>query len=143
MSRQRHQNTIRSLIWLASALIAAAVMAIALTVWGFRSDAIDEAINDSNSVATILAEQTARSVQAIDSTLSEMLARVVSAGTGSGDFYRPLRGRDTHEFLQERLAQLPQAVVMTFADRDGHLIASSRYWSVETVNISDGTSSDI
>jgi diguanylate cyclase (GGDEF)-like protein/PAS domain S-box-containing protein len=138
MSRQRHQNTIRSLIWLASALIAAAVMAIALTVWGFRSDAIDEAINDSNSVATILAEQTARSVQAIDSTLSEMLARVASAGTGSGeDFYRPLRGRDTHEFLQERLAQLPQAVVMTFADRDGHLIASSRYWSVETVNISD------
>jgi diguanylate cyclase (GGDEF)-like protein/PAS domain S-box-containing protein len=142
MSRQRHQVTIRSLIWLASALIAAAVMAIALTVWGFRSDAIDEAINDSDNIAKILAEQTARSVLAIDQTLTEMQARALSAGTLSGPgrlehFYRPLRSRETHEFLQERLAQLPQAVVMTFADRDGRLIASSRYWPVETVDISD------
>src|SRR5262249_43782252 len=97
---------------------------------------------DSNSVATILAEQTARSVQAIDLTLTEMQARALSAARasdtgGGGDFYRPVRSRGIHEFLKQRLSQLPQGGGMTLADRDGHLIASSRYWPVETVNVSD------
>ena len=64
MSRERRQGTIRGLIWIASGLIAVAVLAIGLTVWGFRSDAIDEATNDVNNIAIILAEQTARSVEA-------------------------------------------------------------------------------
>jgi diguanylate cyclase (GGDEF)-like protein/PAS domain S-box-containing protein len=142
MSRQRRQGAIRSLIWLASGLIAAAVLAIALTVWGFRADAIEEAINDSDNIATILAEQTGRSVQAIDLALSEVQARAVSVGVMSGsgrgeDFYRAIHSREIHELLKEKLAQLPQAIVMTVADRDGRLIASSRYWPAEQIDISD------
>jgi hypothetical protein len=57
MPRRRRQGTIRNLILIASGLIGGAVVAIGLTVWGFRADAMDDAVNDANNIATLLAEQ--------------------------------------------------------------------------------------
>jgi hypothetical protein len=102
MSGERHRGTIHCLIWVASGLIAAAVTAIGLTVLGFRSDAVDQAANDAGNIATILAEQTARSVQAIDLTLTELQAHAASRGAaGSEVLYRALRSRETHELLKD------------------------------------------
>jgi diguanylate cyclase (GGDEF)-like protein/PAS domain S-box-containing protein len=138
MSRQRRRGTIHALIWVASALIAAAVAAIGLTVLGFRSDAVDEAANDASNIATILAEQTARAVQSIDLTLTELQERVAPPGaTSSEDFYRPPRSRETHELLKERAARLPHVAVVTLADNNGRLVSSSRGWPTEKVDVSD------
>jgi diguanylate cyclase (GGDEF)-like protein/PAS domain S-box-containing protein len=137
MSRERRQGTIRGLIWIASGLIAVAVLAIGLTVWGFHSDAIDEATNDVNNIAIIMAEQTARSVEAIDRTLSELQHMAALAGGSVEERRRTLATRQTHELLKERVAQLPQAAVITLADEQGRLIASSRGWPTETLDISD------
>jgi len=116
MSRERRQGTIRGLIWIASGLFAVAVLAIGLTVWGFRADAIDEATNDVNNIAIILAEQTARSVQAVDQTLSELQHIAALAGGNANEIRRALATRQTHELLKARAAQLPQAAVITLAD---------------------------
>jgi PAS fold/Histidine kinase sensor domain len=138
MSVQRHRGTIHGLIWVASGLIAAAVTAIGLTVLGFRSDAVDQAANDAGNIATILAEQTARSVQAIDLTLTELQAHAAPHGAaGSEALYGALRSRETHELLKDRVARLPQAVVVTIADNNGHLVSSSRGWPNEQLDISD------
>ena len=137
MSRERRQGTIRGLIWIASGLFAVAVLAIGLTVWGFRADAIDEARNDVNNIAIILAEQTARSVQAVDQTLSELQQIAALAGGSAGELRRTLATLQTHELLKARAAQLPQAAVITLADDQGHLMASSRGWPTETLDISD------
>jgi diguanylate cyclase (GGDEF)-like protein/PAS domain S-box-containing protein len=137
MSSERRQGTIRGLIWIASGLIALAVLAIGLTVWGFRSDAIDEATNDVNNIAIILAEQTARSVLAIDQTLSELQHVAALAGGSADERQRTLATPQTHALLKERVAQLPQAAVITLADDQGHLIASSRGWPTEQLDISD------
>jgi diguanylate cyclase (GGDEF)-like protein/PAS domain S-box-containing protein len=137
MSRERRQGTIRGLIWIASGLIAVAVLAIGLTVWGFHSDVVDEATNDVNNIAIILAEQTARSVEAIDRTLRELQHMAALAGGSAEERRRRLATRQTHELLKERVAQLPQAAVITFADNEGYLIASSRGWPTETLDISD------
>jgi diguanylate cyclase (GGDEF)-like protein/PAS domain S-box-containing protein len=137
-SPPRHRGTIRSLIWLAAALIGAAVVAIGLTVSGFRSDAIDEAVNDVNNIATILAEQTARSAGAIDLALTEVQEHVPPHGTISEDeFDREVRTRQIHELLRRHVASLPQVTVMTVADATGRLVSSSRGWPNEQVDISD------
>ena len=134
----RRQGTIRNLILVASGLIGGAVVAIGLTVWGFRSDTMHEAINDANNIATLLAEQTARSVQSIDLALADVRDRIASfAADGEEELHRQLASRETHELLKEHAAQLPHAAVMTFIGRDGRVAASSRSWPAETINASD------
>jgi hypothetical protein len=125
MLNDRRRFSVRSLIWIASGLIGAAVAAIGLTVWGFRSDAVHNAVNDVDNLATVLAEQTARSIQAIDLTLTELQQRfVIPSAAGGEDPYRQPRSRETHDLLSERASRLPQAAVITLADNTGHIIAS-------------------
>lgn len=51
-----------SLICMAAGLIGLAVFAISLTIWSLRSDALNDAATNTSNIATILAEQTSRSV---------------------------------------------------------------------------------
>ena len=134
----RRQGTIRNLILVASGLIGGAVVAIGLTVWGFRSDTMHEAINDADNIATLLAEQTARSVESIDVALADVRDRIASfAAFGEDELHRKLATRETHELLKEHAARLPHAAVMTFIGRDGRVAASSHSWPPETINASD------
>ena len=66
----------RGLLLMALGLIGVALVAIALTIVALRNDAIDDAVNDTNNLATVLAEQTARAVQAIDIATSEIAERI-------------------------------------------------------------------
>ena len=138
MSKRNGHASIRGLICVAVGFIGAAVVAIGLTVWGLRSDAMDEAANDAGNIATVLAEQTARSVQSIDLVLTELQERVAALGaTPSNDFYRTLRSLDVHGILKERAARLPQAAVVTLSDSNGQIVSSSRRWPAPEVNLSD------
>src|SRR6266852_847911 len=138
MSKREHHATIRGLICVAVGLIGAAVVAIGLTVWGLRSDAIDEAANDTGNIATILAEQTARSVESIQLVLVELQERIAAFGTTpSEEFHRALSNQDTHEILKARAARLPQATVVALADHNGQIVSSSRRWPAPNVNLAD------
>ena len=78
MSDQVNSRSLRNLVCVAIMVVAAAVLAIGLTVWGLRDDGIAAATRDVGNIATILAEQTARSVGAIDQTLIDLEARIVA-----------------------------------------------------------------
>jgi diguanylate cyclase (GGDEF)-like protein len=138
MLNRSRQVTFRSLICVAVGLIGLAVLAIGLTIWGLRVDATEEAANDTGNIATVLAEQTARSVQSIDLVLIELQERIATLGAATSDeLHRKLNSPDTHHILKERLARLPQADVIALVDHNGQLVSSSRRWPPPDVNLSD------
>jgi len=130
--------TIRTIIRCSFICTALAVVLIGFTVWTFRSDAIRDASNDAGNIATVLAEQTSRSLQAVDLVLTEILDRLKLAGIASPDDFRlRLKDKDTFGFLRDRLTGLPEAVAITLADDRGDIINVSRAWPTPKVNISD------
>src|SRR5215813_7263158 len=80
MSRVRPRVVFHSLIWVVVGLIALAVMAIGVTAWGLRSDQIAGGIRETDRIAAILADQTNRSVAAIDAALRDVQVQVASLG---------------------------------------------------------------
>src|SRR3954451_13564303 len=108
MSRVRRRVVFHSLIWVVVGLIALAVVAIGVTAWSLRSDQIDAGIRETDRIATLLADQTQRSVAAIDAALEDVKARVDSLGVDTpADFSRAVYTKDVFDFLATRLRQLP------------------------------------
>ena len=84
-------------------------MAIGLTIWGLRSDAIQEANNDTGNIAAVLSEQLARSIQSGDIVLSDVRERVEQQNASAQvDFDQRIRSQDFYRFLRERLDRLSQ-----------------------------------
>ena len=67
--------TYRSLICIAVGLIGLAVIAIGFVINSLRTDAIADAKAETGNIAAVLAEQTSRSVQAIDLVMIELQER--------------------------------------------------------------------
>ncbi len=128
----------RGLLLVALGLIAVALVAIALTIVALRNDTIQDAVNDTNNLATMLAEQTARAVQAIDNAMSEIAERT---GTRSDlpdeDHQALIRSKATHDYLLERLARLPQTEIIAIIDKNGDFANASRGWPTASANFSD------
>jgi diguanylate cyclase (GGDEF)-like protein/PAS domain S-box-containing protein len=127
----------RGLLLVALGLIGAAVVAIAITLVALRNDAIQEAVNDTNNLATVLAEQTERAVQAIDIATSEIAERVGQQGALADNYENFIRGRALHDYLVERLSRLPQTEVVILMDRNGRFVNASRGWPVTPADFSD------
>jgi diguanylate cyclase (GGDEF)-like protein/PAS domain S-box-containing protein len=138
MSRVRRRIVFHSLIWVVVGLIALAVVAIGATAWGLRSDQIDAGIRETDRMATLLADQTHRSVAAIDTALEDVKARVDSLGVDTpADFSRAVYTKDVFDFLAARLRQLPLATVITLQASDGQLTNSTRQWPRLDANFAD------
>ena len=72
MTNRERDLTFRSLICVAAGVLGLAVVAIAFTIWALRSDAAEDAARELGNTATILAEQTSRTVQSIDLVLKHL-----------------------------------------------------------------------
>ena len=72
MSRERNTKTFRTLVGLATGIIVVGIIATAVTIWAWRRDTTAAAIRDIGNTATVLAEQTSRSVQSMDLVLSDL-----------------------------------------------------------------------
>jgi diguanylate cyclase (GGDEF)-like protein len=138
MSRVRRRVVFHSLIWVVVGLIALAVMAVGVTAWGLRSDQIEAGIRETDRIATLLADQTNRSIAAIDAALEDVKARVDPREVDTpADFERAVYTRDTFDFLTARLHQLPLATVITLQGADGQLLNSTRQWPRLAANFAD------
>ena len=80
MSLRADRSRFRFLVAIAAGLLGAAVLAIGLTVWWLRADAISDATSDTGNLATVLAEQTNLAVQSIDLVLNEVQERLENLG---------------------------------------------------------------
>ncbi len=133
-----HRISFRGLISIALGLIGLAVLAIGATIMALREDALRDATNDAANIATILAEQTERSVQAIDIVTSDIADRLGNLGgeLAPDAFLDLLRSRSTHALLIERLGHLPQTDFMAIIDRDGQIANTSRLWPTPRGDVS-------
>src|SRR5450759_4071133 len=124
-----HQIQFRALMWVAAGLLGTAVLSIGLTNWWLRVDAIREGMRNADNLAIVLAEQTNRSVQAIDLMLGDVQERVKRVGANTPEtFRRLLQGEDTHNLLTDRLSHLSQATFIGLVDNDGQIISSTSQW---------------
>ena len=130
--------TFRGLICVALGLIGLAVVALGVTIWTLRDDSLREARNDTANIATVLAEQTDRSVQAIDLVATEISDRFESYGSLEPDAYRRLlQSEASYDFLVERLSRLTQADAIALMDKEGRLANTARIWPAPKTDVSD------
>jgi PAS domain S-box-containing protein len=118
--------------------VAIALIAAGLVVWDLRVERIADEMKDTKNLAVVLAEQTARSFQAVDLVLQEIQAMALAKGIANPDEFGDRLGtHEVHEFLTDRLKSLPQADAIALADATGKLTNFSRPWPIPAMNISD------
>ena len=138
MPKTSHRQTFRRLICVAVGLIGFSVLAIGLTIWGLRADAIRDADTDTGNIAVVLSEQMARSVQSIDIVLSDIREKLRAQSAASEDgFTRWIASEDANVFLRQRLARVSQADFIAFVDQTGQLINTSRMWPTPPTALAD------
>ncbi len=130
--------SIRGLIGVMIGLIGLAVLALGATIWSLRQDATEEAVRESELIATILADETERSAAEIRSLLMDVQERVASLQVEKPeDFSRLVYTQEMYRFLKDRLSRLPLATVITLQSNDGQLVNSTRAWPRLDANFSD------
>ena len=138
MSVQTERSGFRNLVVVAAGVLGAATLALSLTVWWLRSDAIDDASKDAANLAIVLAEQTTRSVQSIELVLNEVQEHLERIGVTTPEaFRRLLHGEDTFKLLTERLSHLSNAALIALIDNRGRLVSSTNQWPFPSTDLSD------
>ncbi len=119
-------------------LIAAALLAIGITVWDMRQDALEAARSTTDNLAIVLAEQTARSVQAVDIVVREMQDMISGLGPATPEDFRRILGTEQiHQYLRSRADRLPQVDVVALIGADGTRVNNSWDWPVVPADLSD------
>ena len=138
MSHPTGRSIFRFLIAVAVAVIGAAALTIALTIWWLRSEAIAGAFKDSSNLAEVLAGQTASSIQSIDLILTEIKAEEeFRSAQMPDDFEHVGRSENTFQYLIGRLSRLPQAAFITLVDNKGKIANTTLQWPAPEVDLSD------
>jgi diguanylate cyclase (GGDEF)-like protein len=138
MPDRRRQLAFRGLLVTAAALIALAVLATVLTIVGLHNDATQDAERDAGNIATVLAEQTARSVQAVDAALIELQGKVAVAGIATPDEFRGVFGsKEAFQTLHNAMMRLSEANVVTLIGADGRTVNNSRVFPPRHLDLSD------
>ncbi|HWK48085.1 MAG TPA: ATP-binding protein [Stellaceae bacterium] len=114
------------------------VIAAGLTIWDLRGAAIESYRSNMKNLGVVLAEQTSRSMQAVDLVVKETGAKILDAGVETPEqFNRLMATEEIHDYLGSRLRSLPQATAVTLIGSDGNIVNSSRSQSPPAVNLSD------
>ncbi len=119
-------------------LLTGVVMAVGLIMWDLRGDTLAEALLSTDNLATVLAEQTSRSVQSVDIVLREVQERIGALGVTTPEAFRSVLGTaDMHEFLRSRSARLPQVNNIALVGADGIRVNYSVGWPAPADDMSD------
>jgi diguanylate cyclase (GGDEF)-like protein len=138
MSRRADRSKFRFLVAIAAGLLGAAVLAIGLTVWWLRLDAIDDATKDSDHLAIVLAEQTNRAVQSIDLVLDEIQKRLENLGARTQDNFSHLQQDiTTYHSLTDSLSRLSQAALIALIDKNGRVVVTTQKWPTPTIELTN------
>ncbi len=119
----------RQLVKISVVLIAALILGCVIALWGLRLGTITDTQDDNHRLGVVLAEQTARTFQAVDLALKELSERIVNGGIQDDITLHTVFGLwDVHEALVRRLVDLPQAGSFAIVDSQGHLVNQTRQW---------------
>ncbi|TMJ62283.1 MAG: PAS domain S-box protein [Alphaproteobacteria bacterium] len=119
-------------------LIGITIGAAGLAIWDRHAETLAHTRDATAKLSVVLGEQTARSIQAIDLVLQEMQAKVSGPGISQPDQFKRAMGTEAiHNFLMERVKNLPQARAIGLVGPDGWLVNGSRFWPIPQVDLSD------
>ncbi len=119
-------------------LVGITVIAAGLTIWDRREEAIASYRREITNLGIALAEQTARSMQAVDLVLKEIQAEVVARRTQTPEQLKRVMGTEAvHRYLVSRRETLPQIGAVGLIGADGTLINGSRQWPTPVMDLSD------
>jgi diguanylate cyclase (GGDEF)-like protein len=132
------RSRFRFLVAIAAGLLGAAVLAIGLTVWWLRSDAIDDATSDTGNLATVLAEQTNLAVQSIDLVINEIQEGLENLGARTQDNFGHLQqDKNTFHSLTDSLSHLSQAALIALIDKNGRVVVTTQKWPTPTIDLTN------
>ncbi len=116
-------------------LVGITVIAAGLTIWDRREEAIASYRREITNLGIALAEQTARSMQAVDLVLKEIQAEVVARRTQTPEQLKRVMGTEAvHRYLVSRRETLPQAGAVGLIGADGTLVnGTSRIFATMTM----------
>ncbi|MBV9199861.1 MAG: hypothetical protein JOY83_09045, partial [Alphaproteobacteria bacterium] len=124
--RQRLTSN-RRLILIGFAVVCVTLLAAGMTVWDLRQEAIKTYTEEMENLRAAFAEQTSRTLQAVNLVLDQVKDRVSGARIETAEqFKQLLASRKWRQFLGERLKNLPQAANLALVDADGRMINASR-----------------
>jgi signal transduction histidine kinase len=127
-----------TLFWLGLLTVGAILGAAVGAALELRYRDIADAKRDLTSLDLLLVEETSRSLQSVDLVLRSVQAKLTADGVTDAESYAQKEaGHDTYEFLQARIAGIPQLDALTLVGADGHLINFSRYYPIPEVNVAD------
>ncbi|WP_170149510.1 bifunctional diguanylate cyclase/phosphodiesterase [Rhodoplanes roseus] len=127
-----------ALIAVAGALIGLGLLAIGLTVWGLRSDAVRLAVRDSENIALLVADQISGAIEPLVDILDEIRERAAAVRIENDDeFHRRFGSEALFQVLNDRLRRLPSRAVIIITDRNGDLVNSTRAWPPYVMSFAD------
>ena len=127
----------RGLAPLAGLLIAVVLAMAGLATWGARQHALTQIHQTNDNLGLLLAEQTSRTLQAVDLILQATAEQVRNDGIDSpSQFRNELDNQHVRDALADELKNLPQVTDLTLIDADGKLINSSRAWPPARADLS-------
>ena len=107
------------------------VLAAAIAIGMLREGALADTEDDNHRLGVVLAEQTARTLQAVDSVLQQTADKISESGVGDlQSLHQKFGGFDVHEALAKRLIDLPQTVSFVIFDAAGQFVNDAVQWPV-------------
>ncbi|CAL8978515.1 putative signaling protein [Rhodoplanes serenus] len=138
MTDRRLVQPFHALIAVAAVLVGLGIVAIGLTVWGLRSDAIRVAVRDSENIAVLVGDQVARSLEPLVDVLDEIRERAAALPMQRPEEFREWFGSEAmFRLLSDRIAWIPPGVALTITDSRGDLVNTSRAWPPFALNLAD------
>jgi two-component system cell cycle sensor histidine kinase PleC len=136
--QNRRFRASRHLSFAGIGLLLVIAITAGLAIWDRREEAVARSRQEMTTLGTVLAEQTARSIQAIDLALQQTRAMVLAAGVDNPEQFRQaMATEEVRLFLRERLKALPQVDAIALVGADGEPVNSSGVWPVQAIDLSD------
>jgi PAS domain-containing protein len=138
MSFRADRSSMRKLVVIAAGILGTAAVALSLTVWWLRSDAIADATTDTGNLATVLGEQTNLAVQSIDLVINEIQERLENIGARTQENFGHLQqDLTTYHSLTDSLARLSQAALIALIDKNGRVVITTQKWPTPTIDLTN------
>ncbi len=132
------RSTSRLLALIGACLVLVTILGAAFALLKLRQATEEDTQRDLSNVTLVLAEETARNIQAVDLVLREIQDHVAQMRFANpAELQRRAAGRDMHLYLQARMPNLPQVDGIGVDDAAGQLVASSRTWPTPVADVSD------
>jgi PAS domain S-box-containing protein len=135
----RHGRVSPTFTMLAAAtLVVLTACAAAVTVWKMHEQVDRDARANLGQLALVIADQTSRSFQSVETVLREIVERVSEDGLNISNGPRAGLGSEAvHEFLVDQARHLPQIGNLILINAAGALINHSRGWPARSLLLGD------